>query len=162
MGGRVLAGSVLTLVQQYFARPEMEYRRAAVACMARLAEGAPQVFKQYLDISIQMLAAALNDSSSRVRYQAVQAVGRFAALVPVSLGQLVDAFLPRLTALLAANDTCDRVRGHCASAMINLTNPENCDADILQKHLEPLLSALVTCLQSAALEVQPPCLVLLG
>jgi hypothetical protein len=162
MGGRVLAGPVLTLVQQYFARPEWEYRRAAVACLARLAEGATQLFRQYLDQSILLLTAALSDASARVQFQAIQTVGRFAAIFPASIQALVDAFLPRLTALVAAPGTCDKVRGHCASAMINLVNPDACDAEVLQSHLEPLLGALVLCLQSASLEVKSPCLVLLG
>jgi hypothetical protein len=46
--------------------------------------------------------------------------------------------------------------------MINLVNPDTCEGEALTSHLEPLLTALVVCLQSASLEVQPHCLVLLG
>ena len=49
-----------------------------------------------------------------------------------------------------AGAICERVRGHAASAMINLINPDTCDADALKDHLEPLLSALVVCLQTAS------------
>ncbi len=79
-----------------------------------------------------------------------------------SIGELVDRFLPQLTILLQDANTCDRVRGHAASALIDLLNPDSCEADMLSKYLDPLLNSLVYCLQSAPLEVQAPCLVLLG
>lgn len=55
-----------------------------------------------------------------------------------------------------------RVRGHAASALINLLSPDNCDADALRKFLAPLLQGLLTCLQNAPFEVRAPCLVVLG
>eukprot|EP01032_Pedospumella_encystans_P019768 gene19768-22474_t len=58
--------------------------------------------------------------------------------------------------------TCDRVRGHAASALINLVSPESCEADSLARYLDPLLKSLLYCLQSAPLQVRPPCLSLLG
>jgi hypothetical protein len=162
MGGRVVAQPILTIVQQYAVRPEWQYRRAAIAGLARLAEGATQQFKQYLGQAVLLLSGALNDSSPRVKFEAIQAIGRFASLFPTSIADLVETFLPPLTKLLGDGQTCDKVRGHAASAMINLVNPESCEAEALTAHLEPLLTALVVCLQSAAVEVQPHCLVLLG
>ena len=162
MGGRVVTQPVITIVQQYAMRPEWQYRRAAVAGLSRLAEGATDYFKQYLAQAVPLIRQALNDSSPRVKFEAIQTIGRFAFLFPSSIADLVETFLPPLTLLLGNASTCDKVRGHAASAMINLVNPESCEAEALTTHLEPLLTALVVCLQSAAIEVQPHCLVLLG
>jgi len=57
---------------------------------------------------------------------------------------------------------CARVRGHAANALINLLSPDSCTADMLTPYLSPLLAGLLTCLQSAPLEVRAPCLVVLG
>ena len=46
--------------------------------------------------------------------------------------------------------------------MINLLNPENCEAEVLQPHLAGLLGSLVTTLQTTSPAVQSPCLSLLG
>ena len=162
MGGRVVAQTVLTIVKEYAVRTEWQYRRAAIAGLSRLAEGATDHFKQFLGQAVPLLAMALTDSSPRVKFEAIQTIGRFASLYPASIGDLVATFLPPLTSLLGNASTCDKVRGHAASAMINLVNPDSCEAEALTGHLEPLLTALVVCLQSAAIEVQPHCLVLLG
>ena len=162
MGGRTLAEPVLSLVQQFFVQSEWKYRRAAIAGLTRLAEGSTQVFKPYVDTALQFLGSAVSDVSPRVRYEAIQAVGRFAELFPTSVPTLVNQFIPTLTVMLCDANTCDRVRGHSASAMINLLNPDNCHKDVIQQYLQPLLQALVFCLQSASREVQPACLSLLG
>jgi len=164
MGGRTLAEPVLGLVTQYFGHGDWKYRRAAVAGLTRLAEGAAQVFQPNLDTTLQFLCAAIADASHRVRYEAIQSIGRLAVLYPNQVPTLVHRFVPTLTAMLCDASTCDRVRGHTASAMINLMNPENCSKDVVQQggYLEPLLQALVICLQSASREVQPACLSLLG
>ena len=75
---------------------------------------------------------------------------------------LIGCFLPQLTVLLHDSATCDRVRGHAASALINLVNPDSCEKDTLAKYLDPLLQSLLYCLQSAPLQVRAPCLALVG
>ena len=92
----------------------------------------------------------------------LQTVGRFATLYPEMSTQLIDRFLPPLTVLLHDNSTCDRVRGHAASALINLVSPESCEAETLARYLDPLLQSLLFCLQSAPLLVRVPCLSLVG
>ena len=73
LGGRVVAVAVLTHVEQFFARPEWVYRRAAVAAVARLAEGCAALFlKSYFDISLQFLSRAIVDASPIVRFEAMQ------------------------------------------------------------------------------------------
>jgi hypothetical protein len=91
-----------------------------------------------------------------------QTIGRFATLYPELSAQLIDRFLPQLTVLLHDSATCDRVRGHAASALINLINPDSCEADTLSQYLDPLLQSLLFCLQSAPLLVRVPCLSLVG
>jgi len=164
MGGRMLAPTILSLCQQFAGHAKWTYRRAAVAALCRLAEGSSATFKNYFDQSVQYLIGALQDASARVRYQAVETLGRFAALFPQNAKLLVTTFVPGLTSMLGQEVICDRLRGHVASALINLTNPETCDAEYLVESglLEPLLSSLVVCLQNASLEVQPYCLDLLG
>jgi hypothetical protein len=162
MGGRVLAPPVLEQVTQFAASAQSADRRAAVAGLCRLAEGSPASFKGYFDQSLSFLIGAIQDASPRVRYEAVQCVGRFASLFTNHIEVLVNTFVPGLTSMLSDSGTCDRLRGHCASALINLTNPENCEEDMLEAHLEPLLVALIACLQYASDEVKPYCLDLLG
>lgn len=89
-------------------------------------------------------------------------MGRFATLYPEQSTQLIDRFLPQLTVLLHDSNTCDRVRGHAASALINLINPDSCDKETLARYLDPLLQSLLFCLQSAPLLVRVPCLSLVG
>lgn len=162
LGGRVAVEPVLRLVQTYSSSSSWRSRRAALAGLTRLAEGCAQHFKDCLEQAVGFLAAALQDSCARVRYEAIQCVGRFAVLFPASVPVLVASFIPQLTSMLGDARTCDRVRGHAASAMINLVDAENCDSDVLGAHLQPLLQALVQCLQGASAEVQPACLSLLG
>lgn len=163
MGSRVLATPTLTMVTQYSSNTGSSLqRRAAVAGLCRLAEGSPNAFKAYFEQSLSFLTGAVQDTSPRVRYQAIECLGRFACLFPQNTEVLVHSFVPVLTAMLGEGSTCDRVRGHCASALINLINPETCEEEMLQPHLEGLLGALVACLTHASVEVQPFCLDLLG
>ncbi len=81
---------------------------------------------------------------------------------------LIAMFLPTLTVLLqggsGSNNTvsCARVRGHAASALIDMINPDVAGGDDLDKFLPPLLTALVSCFSNASVDVQAPCLSLLG
>ena len=89
-------------------------------------------------------------------------MGRFAELFPDSVQVLVNTFLPLLTMILQNAASCDRVRGHAASALINLLDPEACDTSVLLPFLDPLLAAMVQTFQTSSIEVQTPCLNLLG
>ena len=122
-----------------------------------------QAFKAQLPAALAFLSAALSDSSPMVLYQTIHTIGRLAHLFPESLGDMIPLFVPKLTALLhTSQPVCDRVRGHAASALINLTNPESCETELVEPFLDPLLAALCSCLQGASLSVQSPCLSLLG
>lgn len=89
-------------------------------------------------------------------------MGRFATIFPDDNKIIVEHFLPLLVGLLTDPGTCERVRGHAASAMINTINPEHCDVDLLKPQLDSILGALLACLQGASMEVKSPVLVLLG
>jgi hypothetical protein len=98
-----------------------------------------------------------------VKYEAIQTIGRFATLYLDNQLVLIDTFLPALVSLLQSPNECDRTRGHAASALINLLNPEGaCDEEFMTKYLDPLLGGILTCFSSAPYEVQAPCLVLTG
>jgi len=62
--------------------------------------------------------------------------------------------------------TPNKLRGHCISALINLTNPKSCEEEYLTENnfIDPMLSALVVCLSSSTIgvDVQPLCLDLLS
>jgi hypothetical protein len=75
---------------------------------------------------------------------------------------LVDQFLPALASILQNANNCVRVRGHAASALINLLNPVHCSAEVLTKFSKPLLEALLLALQHAPYEVRSPSLVAVG
>jgi hypothetical protein len=162
MGGRVLIPVVFATAQQFSAEADWKHRRAAVAAIVRLAEGATKAFKPHLVNSLNYLEQAIGDASPRVQYEAVQAFGRLSMLFPDATKDIVTRFVPLLVRKMEDQATCFRVRGHCASAMINLCDPEHCEAEVLEPYLSGLLNALGNTLTSAPMEVQAPCLVLLG
>lgn len=162
MGGRVLVPSTFCLAQQYMASSEWAARRAAISGLCRLAEGCAKSFKSYLPNALKFLEAALVDPSPRVRYQALETIGRFANLFPQSVPEMIGLFIPTMITLIQDPATCERVRGHALGALIDLTDPESCAVNVLEGHIEPLLRALSGCLQVASIEVQPLCLDLLG
>merc|ERR1711871_348359 len=149
-------------VNTYFARAESECRRAAIAAMHRLSEGAPKFFKIHLQSASALLSAAINDTSPRVQYEAIQMVGRLGSLYPGKVQDIINTFMTVLSQRLADTSVCDKVRGHAASALINILNPESCETEELEPYLPDLLNSLCVCLQGASLEVQSPCLTLLG
>ena len=162
MGGKNVAPIVFAAVSAFGASPEYERRRAAVAAMHRLCEGSKKFFKTHLSSAMTFLATSINDPSRRVQYEAIQMIGRLGVLYPDKAEQILASFMPTLCARLADTSVCDKVRGHTANALINLVNPETCDADELAPYLQDLLESLCTCLQGASLQVQGPCLTLLG
>jgi len=99
-----------------------------------------------------------------VQYQSAQTIGRFTSLYPEAIPLLVEQFLPALTKVVhTSSGACERVRGHAASALINLVDPDHCPRDAIQPHLEAVLGSLLSCLTGGApLSVQSPCLTLLG
>ena len=127
MGGKVVAPPVLAAVTQYATHAQWKYRRAAIAAMARLAEGCTAFFKPHLNSAVEILSSALSDPSPRVQYEAVQFIGRLAPLFPEMSEPVIKAFLPVLSAKLADTTQCDRVRGHAASALITMVTPESCE-----------------------------------
>lgn len=185
LGPRVVAPPLLQLVEQFCARSEFTFRRASVAALARLAEGcAKQFAKLYLPTSKAFLVQFLADPSQVVRFEAIQVcvliivllrcrfdyricrlfqtIGRFATLFPEDVPNLVSQFVPPLVSHLGDVGNCERVRGHAASALSSLLNPEVCEASSLQPHLDVTLQALASTLQTTSILVQSPCLDLLG
>lgn len=162
LGGKSVSDIILTLVQGYFNNSDWRYRRAAVASVCRLAEGSTKHFSKYLSHGLTFLNIALQDHSVRVKYEAIQTVGRFSELFSENSSQFVELFLPVLATLMQNPNNCPKIRGHCASALINLLHPKTCDKEALEKFLDPLLQSLLSCLQDAPYEVRAPCLVVLG
>lgn len=163
MGGKSVAPLVFAQVQVYAANAgSAMHRRSAVAAMSRLGEGSPKVFKGYLKSALDFLLPAISDSSPRVQYQAIQAIGQLAMLYTDEVPTMMRMYMPSMISLLNDPSTCERVRGHTASALINMTNPESCPEEVMLPFMDPLLQALMQCLQLASLEVQPHCLTLLG
>ena len=168
LGGKTVIPIVLSMMTSLASSSDWTHRRAAVAALTRLAEGASKLFQPHLSSCTAFLLASLHDCSVRVQFEAEQAIGQLALLYPDAVPLLASSFLPRLIQLLQGSDASspktesDRVRGHAASAMINLCNPDSIEADVLQPYLEPILIGIVHCLQHSASEIQSPCLVLLG
>jgi hypothetical protein len=162
LGGKTVAPLVFAQVQAFASNESSVHRRAAVAAMCRLAEGAPKSFKGYLKNALDFLTSAVSDPSPRVQFQAIQTIGQLAVLFPDDVPTMLHMFMTSMVALLNAPGTCEKVRGHTASALINLTAPGACSEEALLPFLEPLLQALMQCLQMASIEVQPHCLTLLG
>ena len=77
MGGKSVGPLVLEAVAAYHSRPEWKYRRAAIASLARLAEGARDYFKSHLTNTIDLLAVAVNDACFRVQYEVSQTLSQF-------------------------------------------------------------------------------------
>ena len=164
MGGKTVAPPVTMAVQQLMGSPGGVHRRAAVAALARLAEGTSNVLrKNHWELALSVLSAGLGDASQRVQYQALQSLGQFAGLFPDDVPELLRRFGGNAIGLLHANSSCARVRGHAASCLISLIQSDECSAEVLAPFLEPILQSLVACLQSPLPpEVQAPCVDLIG
>jgi len=162
IGGKSIGPLILDAVTNFYARSEWNYRRAAIAAMSRLAEGSSQYFKSYLPATFDILNKAVFDPSFIVQYEAIQMIGRLAVLYADKTDVIVNNYVPVLSSKLSDASVCDRIRGHAASALINILNPETCDDEQLEPYLQPLLQSLCNSLQSAAVEIQSPCLTLLG
>jgi hypothetical protein len=65
----------------------------AVAALGRLAEGATSAFKTYLEPSYALLDSAIQDSSARVQYQAIQMLGRLSVLFPDQVFTITSVYL---------------------------------------------------------------------
>lgn len=92
----------------------------------------------------------------------LQATGRLAALYSDMIERFIATFMPYLLSKFQDVSMCDKIRGHAVSAMINLCNPESCEASFLIPFMEPILQAIVVALQSSSVEVRIPCLTLIG
>jgi importin-5 len=177
--GRQLVPPVIQMVQEFSTNSNPHYRRAAVAALSRLAEGATEFFqKQYLEATLPFLRSALSDTSPRVRYQAIQAIGQFATLFPKLLSRIIEVYFDLLVNLMGDINQCDRVRGHAVSALINICRPHDDDDDdennegdgnvtttglkLSPEQVNHLLSILCSAMQTTSIHVQPACLLLLG
>ena len=163
IGGKTVAPLVLAEVQAFASNANCSlHRRAAIAALCRLAEGAPKTFKNYIGSAFDFFLSSLSDQSARVQFQAIQSIGQLSLLYPDQVPTMMKKFMTKLVSLLNEPSTCERVRGHTASALINMTNPSSCPEEEILPYMEPLLKALMQCLQVASLEVQSHCLTLLG
>eukprot|EP00981_Chlorochromonas_danica_P002066 scaffold420_cov169-Ochromonas_danica.AAC.26 len=142
LGGKTVFEAVFTAIQSNSQHSDWKNRRAAVAALGRLAEGSPKTFTPFLNQVTTFLLACLQDSNPRVQYEGIQVVGRFASIFPNNCSNFIDSYLPLLASVLQHQDYCARLRGHAASALINLLNPSHCDSDVLVKYLDPLLAGL--------------------
>ena len=197
LGGKTIGGPLMMAITQLLSSPDPIHRRAAIVGCNRFCEGCSGMIIKTNEISkiLEIYYKGIQDDASpRVQYQALQGLGRCCTLFPSSIINLLNTFLPLFVNFLANPTTCARIKGHTASALINLVNPTviqkdddddyggdsnnntntntnntntstdggNSPISILKSQLDGLVGALINCLQSAPLEVQSPCLVVLG
>ena len=146
----------LALASQFLSQPEWVRQRAALAAIARIADGNAKAFKSQLGAVmpavVEMLRAVRHP---RVVYQAVQLVGRLAENYAGHFQETHHAaVVPALCALLADGACCHRVRGHAAAAVTSFANPQACTPECLAPHLDRLLESLCTVLQTGSSAVQ--------
>ncbi len=84
--------------------------------------------------------------------------------MPTKCSDFVLVFLQPLCLLLQNPANCDRIRGHSASALINLLHPEHCDGEVLENQglVDPILQSLMSPLTNAHNDVRAPCLSVIG
>ena len=180
-----MGSSLLAAVTQLQGSPDPIHRRAAIVVLVRFAEGCASLLIKTNQVTgvFDLLAKGITDPHPRVQFQSCQGIGRFAILFPEQIPQLLSQFIRNLISLLAdptvggATPTpCQRVKGHAASALINMINPtaiqprssaeddepESLSLQTVLMHLDPLVHALVHSLQTCSVQVQAPCLVVLG
>lgn len=92
----------------------------------------------------------------------MKCIGRLARSYPDKCSRFLQDFVAYLAQILQSTGLCDRLRGHAASALINLLQPEHCEEEIVQPFLHPLLQALLSALQTARNEIRAPCLTVIG
>lgn len=92
----------------------------------------------------------------------VQCIGRLSHTFPENCTKFIADFIAPAATILQNPAYCDRVRGNAASAMIDMLNPDHCDADAISTVIDPLLSAVLTALTNAHNEIRAPSLTVIG
>lgn len=72
LGGKSVCDVVLLRVQTYSQHADWRYRRASLAAVYRMAEGASKYFEKYLPSLTPFIMNSLQDVSVRVQYEALQ------------------------------------------------------------------------------------------
>lgn len=72
LGGKSVCDVVLLRVQQFSQNSDWRFRRASLAALYRMAEGAAKHFEKYLPSVSPFILSSLQDTSVRVQYEALQ------------------------------------------------------------------------------------------
>eukprot|EP00752_Nemacystus_decipiens_P011318 g10058.t1 len=141
--------TALQLVPEYLAGADWRQRRAGLCALGALADSATKAFKAHLPSVAEAALALLVDNSPRVRFQALQLTGRLSDLYPVEFqGAYHEKVVPVVCGLVSDASQPVRVRGHAAAAIVNFTDTNGVPEEAIAPHLDSLLSALCSCLNS--------------
>ena len=154
--GKAMLPHALTIVREQVGSANWQCRRAALAIISRAADATEKAFRPHMLQAANFLMAALGDQHPRVKFQAIESVGRLSEVYGGEFQKATHAaVVPVLIGILSDPSQGMRLRGHAASAIINFANPSNCEAEYIEPYLDALLQALCTCLDpSVSPEVQ--------
>ncbi|MFO3797833.1 MAG: hypothetical protein ACK8QZ_11230, partial [Anaerolineales bacterium] len=134
-----------------------------IKALSASVEGDAKYCKQHVSSAVQLVKMGLQDSSQRVKYDALGCLGAMAEQYAGAFqSEFHNVLVEDVISLITTNDNCTRVQGHCVSSLINFYNPQQSAAEQLEPYVDSLLNSLCRCLQEAEVEVQQECLSLVG
>jgi len=155
LGAKVSLPAAMQFIPSLTSSADFRQRRAAASFLGRLTDGVSKGLKAHVSNVLTILVPLMKDQSQRVRYQAMQCIGRMADVYGGSFQQdYHGVLLPILAENIASDSLCARLRGHACSALISFCHPEKCEREVLQPYLNVLLQALCTALQNTPTSVQ--------
>lgn len=137
LGGRSTMQIASNLLPQYLQSSEWQARHAGLIAMSQIAEGCSKQMCKSLNETLSPCLSLVNDSHPRVRWAAVQCIGRMSTDLSETIqmrahSQVLQALQTSL------DDSCARVRANAANSIVNFAEAAE------QEHLEGFLDSLIS------------------
>ncbi|KAL3923539.1 MAG: hypothetical protein SGILL_001598 [Bacillariaceae sp.] len=141
---------LVPFIQQHISSTEWRYRDAAVMAFISMLEGPkPEVVGPYVQQSVELLLNLLNDENEIVRDSAAHCIARICLLHVSYIPN--ELFAPLLSGLNGkCKDGTPKVASQAASAIFNLAQAFQDQAEAQTNPLSPYLPTLLTSLLGAA------------
>lgn len=160
MGEDSIAKNAVTMSIQMLQHSgaEWTYRRAALVSFGLLSRSCPKALRPEVDQLVETTLGYVTDSHPRVRHAAIGSLGMYAEAFSKKYffqKRFHQKVLPALASAMQTNlSEAIRVSAHAATALISFCNPseqgEMCPNEVINPHLNELMSSLLCLLQSNA------------
>lgn len=146
---KAIKGACQSLMTSYLNSEDWKQRHAALMALSQIGEVVPE---EELVPFVQAILQSFADPHPRVRWAAINGIGQLSSdFGPFVQNNFHQEVIPRLIACMGDNAN-PRVQAHASSAVVNFA--EHLEPELLMPHLDTILTALQTLLQSPNLYVQ--------